>query len=236
MACVFTEQRIQEVNARRRAAAEPDEIKDFVHKIENLDKDDAIARVGQLEDAREQTYFELGGVLSRIYKNEWYDPHKSFDAWVEYETAMSRAKARALVEIYDALASCGAPWAQVKHLGWTKVRAIASLLNKETADHWIKIAGASSKSELIEQVKEYKAQSAAGGPQAVNDSGAEHGNAALSHPSAKKLNTSPLEKKLHDLSLDALTTTIINVLRARDRSSAEVMLERVSKEVLCDGA
>ena len=45
------------------SADEADLISDLVHKIENLKKPDAIARLLELEDAHEKTYFEIGGVL-----------------------------------------------------------------------------------------------------------------------------------------------------------------------------
>ena len=66
-------------------------------RIENLKKPDAIARLLELEDAHEKTYFEIGGVLSVMQKGKWYDPCASLDEWVEKNTGMSRSKALALI-------------------------------------------------------------------------------------------------------------------------------------------
>ncbi len=132
-----------------------DPIVDRVHKIENLTKADALARLGELEDKHEMTYFEMGGVLSVIFKNGWFDPYSSFDEWVENKTAMRRAKARALIQIYDAIANSGVLWEQVKHIGWTKLRAIASVLTPESASQWIELASKRTKMELKELVKEH---------------------------------------------------------------------------------
>ena len=56
------------------SAAETDPIGDLVHEIESLEKSDAIARLIELEDAHEQTYFEIGGLLSVMQKEKWFDP------------------------------------------------------------------------------------------------------------------------------------------------------------------
>jgi hypothetical protein len=60
--------------------------------------------------------------------------------WVENFTAMKRSKARALIQIYNAIADSGTTWAEIKHVGWTKLRAVARVLNKEKAVYWIAVA------------------------------------------------------------------------------------------------
>ena len=104
-----------------------DDIVDLDQEIKKLNKDDAIARLLELEERHEKTFFEIGGVLSAIQKNEWFDPFASLDEWVEKNMAISRAKARALIQIYDAIVESGVKWAKVKHLSWTKLRAIAGV-------------------------------------------------------------------------------------------------------------
>src|SRR5208337_5472919 len=61
------------------SAAEADLISDLVHEIESLEKSYAIARLFELEDAHEQTYFEIGGLLSVMQKEKWFDPFASLD-------------------------------------------------------------------------------------------------------------------------------------------------------------
>ena len=56
------------------SAAKPDLISDLVHGIESLEKQDAIARLIELEDAHEQTYFEIGGLLSVMQKEKMVRP------------------------------------------------------------------------------------------------------------------------------------------------------------------
>ena len=136
------------------AAHGADVVVDLIHKIENLNKDDAIARLGELEDGHEQTYFEIGGVLSVIQKSEWFEPYASFDEWVEKNTAMRRSKARVLVQIYDAISNSGITWAKVEHIGWTKLRAVARVLKPGNADSWIEFASTHAKTEIIEHVRQ----------------------------------------------------------------------------------
>ena len=65
---------------------------------------------------------------------------------------MKRSKARALIQIYNAIADSGTTWAEIKHVGWTKLRAVARVLNKENAVYWIAVVKV-SKGGVIETVK-----------------------------------------------------------------------------------
>src|SRR5277367_6366840 len=132
---------------------------DLFQNFGSLKKDEALARLLDLEEDREKTFFEMGCVLSMIQKRKWFDPFASLDEWVEKNTAIGRAKARALIQIYDAVVKSGVKRADIQHVGWTKLRAIASVFNQETADRWIKIASSHSKAEVVKLVREYSLQS-----------------------------------------------------------------------------
>ena len=132
---------------------------DLFHNFGGLKKDEALARLLELEEDREKTFFEMGCVLSMIQKRKWFDPFASLDEWVEKNTAIGRAKARALIQIYDAIVKSGVKWADIQYIGWTKLRAIASVFNQETADRWIEIASSHSKAEVVKLVREYSLQS-----------------------------------------------------------------------------
>ncbi len=92
---------------KEQSTPEDFDIEDLVHKIENLKKEEALAQIAQLEDAREMTFFKMGGVLSVIHGNKFYAPHKSFNEWVKNETAMKPAKAWALIQIYNTIVDSG---------------------------------------------------------------------------------------------------------------------------------
>ena len=134
-----------------------DDIIDLVRDIENLTKDDAITRLLELEERHEKTFFEIGGVLSAIQKRKWFDPFASLDEWVENNTALSRSKARALTQIYYSVVTSGVKWAKVKHLEWTKLNAIAGLLDASNADHWIEVASNHSRAKIKQLVQEHLA-------------------------------------------------------------------------------
>ncbi len=111
-------------------ASASDVLADLIQGIESLTKDKAIARLLRLEDKHEKSYFEIGGVLSTIQKHKWFDPNASLDEWVQKNAGIKRSKARAWIQIYDAIVKSGVTWAKVKHLGWTKLNAIAGVLKQ----------------------------------------------------------------------------------------------------------
>ena len=149
------------VNAVDAEAPRADVIADLVHGIESLTKDDACARLLELEEDQEKTFFEIGGVLSAIQKHKWFDPHASLDEWVKKSTAIKRSRARAWIQIYDAVVKSGVTWAKVKHLGWTKLNAIAGVLDGENADQWIETASNHGRAEIKKLVQEHLAGSVA---------------------------------------------------------------------------
>ena len=116
-----------------------------------------IARLLKLEERHEKTFFEIGGVLSTIRKRKWFDPFATLDEWVEKKTALSRSSARALIQIYDAIVKSGVELAKVKRLEWTKLRAIAGVLDGENADDWIEKASNHTRAEIKTLVQEYLA-------------------------------------------------------------------------------
>src|SRR5271166_2655919 len=157
--------RMENYKSSHTEASVGDDIIDLVQDIENLTKDDAIARLLELEERHEKTFFEIGGVLSAIQKHKWFDPFDSLDQWVEKNTALRRSKARALVQIYDSVVTSGVKWAKVKHLGWTKLNAIAGLLDASNADHWIEVASNHNRAEIKQLVQEHLAGSAGRKPE-----------------------------------------------------------------------
>jgi hypothetical protein len=148
-------------NAVDAAASGADDIVDLVHGIESLTKEDARARLLELEEDQEKTFFEIGGVLSAIQKHKWFEPFGSLDEWVKKNTGIKRSRARAWIQIYDAIVKSGVTWAKVKHLGWTKLNAIAGVLDGENADHWIGMASNHGRAEIKKLMQQHLAGSVA---------------------------------------------------------------------------
>jgi hypothetical protein len=95
---------------------------------------------------------------------KWFEPFSSLDGWVKKNTAIKRSRARAWIQIYDAIVKSGVTWARVKHLGWTKLNAIAGVLDGENADHWIEVASNHGRAEIKKLAREHLAGSVAQKP------------------------------------------------------------------------
>jgi hypothetical protein len=242
------------------SAPEADLISGLVHKIENLKESDAKARLFELEDAQEKTYFEIGGVLSVMQKEKWYDLCASLDEWVEKNTGMKQRKARALIQIYDAIVNSEVKWAQVKHIKWTQLRAIARVLNKENVDHWIGIASKHSKREINELVKKHRMASGeamAGGSTGMHirnfklddaqektidaaiekakaTSGTSVESAALELICLDYVGGQTLRERLAVLDPQALAKTFADVLNAISKDAAAAVIKSIYQNVTHD--
>lgn len=152
------------VVAKAETAAKPvqgeivdaDQLVDLVHTIENLNEKDARAQVKALIDSTEENFFKLGGVLSVIQTNNWYQPYGSFREYVEGEHGMQYRRAVYWTDIYNRLVEAKVPWSKVKDIGWTKLKEIASVLTTENVDEWVEIAKGQTTLQLIETVKSAK--------------------------------------------------------------------------------
>ena len=174
--------------------------KDLVHEIETLNKEDALARLAKLEDKQAMTYFEIGGVLSVIHHNKFYDPYDSFDEWVENKAGMKRAKARMLIQIYKAITNSGITGAEVLHIGWTKLRVIAPILTTDNVLEWLERAENqnNTREELEKLVKAHrklvKEQLAAPGGSVGGVSTAKHKKTFKLHDDQNEMVEAALDK------------------------------------------
>jgi hypothetical protein len=130
-----------------------DLIIDIVQTVENLKEKEARELVVQLCEGAEFTFFKLGGVLSVIQANGWYEPFASFKDYVETERGINYRTARYWIAIYNGIVESGVPWAKVKHLGWTKLKEIVPVLTLDNVDHWVALAEKQTTLQLIETVK-----------------------------------------------------------------------------------
>lgn len=119
-------------------------IQDVAAKVENLTKAKALSSAQDLIDTIDSNFFELGGVLSLIKNNQWYDgldsagePFKNFADYVKETFDFKVRKADYLIEIYESLVTKSIPWDKVKDLKWTKLSILAKLLTPENVDEWV---------------------------------------------------------------------------------------------------
>ena len=139
---------------------------DMVHDIENTKEQDAVAEIAKLMEETEVRSFRIGGLLSLVQANGWYQPFASFREFVETKYGIGYRKAIYWIEIYNRLSNSGIPWEKVKDLGWTKLQIIAVVLTPENVEEWVSVAKSQNTVTLIETVKNAKAKNA---QQAITD-------------------------------------------------------------------
>lgn len=143
-----------------------DELSSVVHEIETLSEKVALDMVGKLAEVAEFTYFKLGGVLSVIQANNWFEGYASFREFVEKKHGIHYRRATYWVQIYNDLVAADVSWDKVKPLGWTKLKEISSIITKENVDDWVKMALSQTTLQLIETVANHKKADA---PKALED-------------------------------------------------------------------
>lgn len=145
-----------------KSASTEDLIVYTVKELEGLEKEAALGLVNELIEGSSYNNFKLGGVLSRIQEEGWWEggSYETFRDFTENVYGIKYRKAMYLIEIYNALVESGVPWDSVKEMGWTKLREVAGLLTKENMDEWAERAKSMSTIQLIEYVKQYKADQA----------------------------------------------------------------------------
>jgi hypothetical protein len=119
-----------------------DYIQETAHEVENLTFAKADKMVATLQDEAGATDFKLGGIFSRVIDESWYldAGYDTARDMFEQHYGVKYRKALYLVAIYRALVDSEVKWNTVKTIGWTKLRVICQIMNKENAAHWIKIA------------------------------------------------------------------------------------------------
>ena len=139
-------------------SVEVDVIVQTAKEIGNLDKETAIEIVPELIESVDFSYFRLGGVLSTIQDNGWWEGEAgTFKDFIQDNFGLHYRKAMYLINIYDGLVEADIPWAKVSGLGWTKLKELADILTPENVDEWVKKAQAMTTLNLQAAVKAYKA-------------------------------------------------------------------------------
>lgn len=136
---------------------EVDIIVQTAKEVGSLDKETAFQIVPSLIDSVDFSYFKLGGVLSTIQSNGWWESESStFKAFIKDHIGMHYRKAMYMINIYDGLVEADIPWAKVSGLGWTKLKELAGIINKDNVDEWVEKAKSMNTLSLIAAVKAYK--------------------------------------------------------------------------------
>jgi hypothetical protein len=123
-------------------------------EVENLKEAKAFDSVPRLMSDIEQNYFKLGGYLSKIQAEGWFlnKGYENFKAYVEAECSIKYRKAMYLIGIYNGLVAAQIPWSKVSHLGWTKLKELAGILNNDNVDEWVTVAENMTALQLIDYI------------------------------------------------------------------------------------
>ena len=141
-----------------KAETEVDVIGDIASEIENITKEAAFEMVPGLIESVDFSYFKLGGVLSVIKDNGWWEGEAdSFKAFIPERFGLQYRKAMYLINIYDSLVEAEIPWHKVSGLGWTKLKDLADILTNENVDEWVELANELTFLNLKERIKQFKA-------------------------------------------------------------------------------
>lgn len=130
-----------------------DLIMDIAHEVENLSKAKVHSEATKLAENIEINYLRLGGILKLIRDNSWFEGFASFEQFVHEQFGYTSRKANYLIQIFDNLVTKQIPWDKVAHLGWTKLKLLASVLTPENVDEWAAKAEKLSRLELQSVLK-----------------------------------------------------------------------------------
>jgi len=215
-----------------------------VHEIENMKEDKALKLVPTLLDNIDHDYFRLGGVFSVIQAQGWYmdKGFDSFRSFVEADCGMAYRKAMYLIQIYNGLVESGVEWNQVKHLGWTKLKELSTILTTANVDEWVLASEGLTVLQLQELIK---AQTAGENSDAPAPSSSEAKKTSTMtfkvHKDQKEVIREALDKAKHETGTEVDTVALENIclsyLGGSSKLSkiptlAELMAGKSAEEVL----
>lgn len=126
----------------KKAKTSGDVFLDAAQKLENMNKEAVLKAADKYAEDVELNYFYLGGALSVILQNAFFEGAESFDQFVGDRFGFKSRKARYLIDIYNNLVGKSIPWETVRPLGWTKLKDLAPRedFTAETAAAWVEKA------------------------------------------------------------------------------------------------
>jgi len=192
------------------------DVKDLIvassNEVENLTKAKALKLAPELIEAEGINDFKLGGVLQKIQEEKWWegDDHESFKDYIETGLGLPYRKCMYLVNIYEKLVAAGIKWSDVKTIGWSKLRFIIDLIDKDNVAEWVKRANTMNSLEIQEYVKGLKT-----GKKSTD--GDEENTTKISsmvfklHPDQKELIKESLAKKKEEIGTEFDAVALENI-------------------------
>ncbi len=223
-----------------------DVIVTVAHEVENMTKESAFEAAETLEDSIEFSYFRLGGILARIHTEQWYteEGFEKFPEFVESRFGIKRSKAFHLIGIYNGLLESGVPWAEVKDVGWSKLKELVNVMTQKNVKGWVKRAKDMTVMQLIAYIKEQN--STDGGKGSETEAKKISSMTFKVHDDQKELINNALDKAkseagtefpavaLEAISMDYLAGNSKPVKETKADKAAEAKPEKATKDGLKD--
>ncbi len=114
----------------------------------------AISWVKDLQQSAGFSDFQIGGILAEMQAKGMSGEFNDFWEFVEDEFDIKQRKAQTLVQIYHACIGCGATFAQIQPMGWTKLAALLNVITPDNFEEWFKLAAESTCASLEHAVRE----------------------------------------------------------------------------------
>lgn len=132
----------------------PDELQGIVQLIEAIpDENTALERKRALVLDQVLNYFALGGLLKRMSEKKWYCGHETFKELCEQEFDLHQRQAYYFIRIFEKTVEANLTWADIKDVGWTKLRLLCGKVEPETLSEWVEKAKVMPLSGLETAVK-----------------------------------------------------------------------------------
>jgi len=113
-----------------------------------------------LKNNIESSYFELAKLLYEVYENEYFKEwgFEDFEEYCHKELEFGERKGRYLVSVWYHLVIKNEfedkELEKLKDIGWTKVRALIRVVNKDNLDEWVKQATSMTAEKLDLKTKQ----------------------------------------------------------------------------------
>ena len=177
-----------------------DAISSISHVVQTMDFTALVAATTELIASRDFSVFKIGAALAAVQDSGgWQDTHAKFHDFMAEEFDLDKRVGYYYIKIYDGVLASNLEWSDVAHLGWTKLRILASVFLKNIgvpAD-WVEKADPLTCAQLSVLVKE--ALLKAEGKEAPENEGGEV--AETVHSMTFKLHND--QKEIVDLAIEA---------------------------------
>lgn len=139
--------------------------RELIMKVqENCDGtgEEILARLFDLKNSIDESYFEMGGLLRTIYDNKLYRDlgYSDWKNFVQDKIGFQIRKAKYLMRIYKYFVvevGNAELISKISSLGWSKVKALVYVVDSQNVDEWVEKCKDATVMEVFQKVSQFKA-------------------------------------------------------------------------------